>query len=110
MDKLKDIIDPISGVGAKLISYHVLTRNEMECVENEKSIEKKNVQLLETLLEKSDKDLQLFLVCLAKTGQQHVVNFIRGIDISEMSSFSNATLIVCLKQLRRGFYLLIQFD
>ena len=87
IDKLKNFIDPDFEMRTVLISSRVLTKSEMECVKNQKSIVNKSVELLNTLLEKSDDDRQRVLACLLKTGQKHVVNYIRGADRRKMKAF-----------------------
>ena len=70
-----------SGLISKLFSKEVVEQREKEELESVESSTRRNEKLLSLLSRKSTDQFQEFLSALDQTGQQHIANRIRGIEI-----------------------------
>jgi len=74
--QLSDIIEPDFGLLDHLITLHVLTFRQLEDVQSERTVYRRNDALLDLLT--SEEQHNKLLTALQRTRQQHVVNFIKG--------------------------------
>ena len=72
--RLSDIIQPDFGLLDELVRLRMLTRSQLEEVQSESTVNRRNNALLKLLT--SEEDCDKFLTALQQTQQQHVVNFI----------------------------------
>jgi len=72
--RLSDIIQPDFGLLDELVRLRMLTRSQLEEVQSERTVNRRNNALLKLLT--SEEDCDKFLTALQQTQQQHVVNFI----------------------------------
>ena len=73
--RLADFIDPDFGLLEELLRLEVLTRRACARVHSERTVYERNDALLDLLT--SEDQCVKFLNALQRTGQQHVVNYIR---------------------------------
>ena len=73
--QLSDIIEPDFGLLDELVTLDVLTDRELDDVQSERTVYRRNDALLALLT--SEEQCKKFLTALHRTQQQHVVNFIR---------------------------------
>ena len=73
--RLGDFIDPDFGLLEELLRLEVLTRRACARVRSERTVYERNDALLDLLT--SEDQCVKFLNALQRTGQQHVVNYIR---------------------------------
>ena len=66
-----------SGLIAMLFTCDVIDVQDKDCLEAELSSVKCNKKMLSMLGRKSEQQFDLFLSCLTKTGQRHVVKKLR---------------------------------
>ena len=72
---LTNIVEPDFGLLDELISLEVLTRQELADVRSERTVYRRTAAFLDLLT--SSKQCDKFLTALERTGQQHIINFIR---------------------------------
>ena len=72
---LANIIEPDFGLLDELLSLEVLTRRQYATVRSERTVFERNDALLDLLV--SEDQCDKFVTALQRTGQQHVVNFLR---------------------------------
>jgi len=85
---LVDLIEPDYGLLDQLMSLGVLTRHQYGDIRSKKgAFYKRNEKLLQLLINMSEEQCQMFLSALQKTGQQHVVNYIRGTGGQKITKF-----------------------
>jgi hypothetical protein len=75
---LKKIEPELSGLLAELYANSVLEQHEKEEIDSEATTTQKNEKLLSILCRKTYEKFEIFLQSLEKTGQGHLVAFIRG--------------------------------
>ena len=73
--RLSDIIEPDFGLLDELFTLDVLTDRELDDVQSERTVYRRNDALLDLLT--SDEQRDKFLTALQRTQQEHVVNFIK---------------------------------
>ena len=73
--RLADIIEPDFGLLDELISLEVLSSRQYTRVVSERTAYERNDALLDLLT--SEDQCDMFLTALQRTGQHHVVNFIK---------------------------------
>jgi len=73
--RLSDIIEPDFGLLDQLLRLGVLTRRQLDEVQSERTVYRRNDALLDLLT--SEEQCDKFLTALHRTQQEHVVNFIR---------------------------------
>ena len=73
--RLADFIEPDYGLLDHLLSLHVLTLRQFAKVRSERTVYERNDTLLDLLT--TEEQCDKFLKALERTGQQHVVNYIR---------------------------------
>ena len=72
---LTNIVEPDFGLLDELMRLEVLTRPELADVRSERTVYRRNAALLDLL--KSSDQYDKFMIALKRTGQQHIINFIR---------------------------------
>jgi len=72
---LANIIEPDFGLLDELLSLEVLTRRQYATVRSERTVFERNDALLDLLV--SEDQCDEFVTALQRTGQQHIVNFLR---------------------------------
>jgi len=73
--QLSEIIEPDFGLLDQLLRLDVLTRSQLDDVQSERTVYRRNNALLDLLT--SDEQYDNFLTALQVTQQEHVVNFIK---------------------------------
>ena len=68
-------IEPDFGLLSHLLQLHVLNLKQLEDIRSERTVCRRNEALLDLLT--SEDKCDKFLTALERTGQQHVVNFIK---------------------------------
>ena len=72
---LANIIEPDFGLLDELLSLDVLTRRQYATVRSERTVFDRNDALLDLLV--SEHQCDMFVTALQRTGQRHVVHFVR---------------------------------
>jgi len=75
-EPLREMIDPDFLLTAELMNKQVLTDAERQNVKARNNLQERNDELLNFVLQKKDDASLRFMVCLRRTDQQHVWNFI----------------------------------
>ena len=73
---LTNIVEPDFGLLDELMRLEVLTRPEVADVRSERTVYRRNAAFLDLLA--SEEQCDKFLKALERTGQHHIVNFVRG--------------------------------
>jgi len=73
--RLSDIIEPDFGLLDQLVALDVLTFSQLDDVQSERTVNRRNDALLDLLT--SEEHCDKFLTALQRTQQEHVVNFIK---------------------------------
>lgn len=74
--KLNEFIEPYCGLMDHLLSERVLSRDDVERVNLEKTLREKNDKLLSFILSRYDWNQLTHSLC--NTGQEHVASFFNG--------------------------------
>ena len=74
--RLSDVMEPDFGLLDELVTLDVLTDRELDDVQSERTVYRRNDALLDLIT--SDEHCDKFLTALHRTQQEHVVNFIKG--------------------------------
>jgi len=72
---LMTIVEPDFGLLDELLSLDVLTLVQLADVRSERTVYRRNAALLDLLI--SDDQCDMFLIGLQRTGQQHILNYIK---------------------------------
>ena len=73
--RLSDIIEPDFGLLDQLLRLRVLTSRQLDDVQSERTVYRRNDALLDLLT--TEEQCDKFLTALQRTRQQHVANFIK---------------------------------
>jgi len=73
---LTNIVEPDFGLLDELLRLEVLTRPELADVRSERTVYRRNAAFLDLM--ESEEQCDKFLKALERTGQRHIVNFVRG--------------------------------
>jgi len=75
-ESLKEMIDPDFGLPDILMGRRVLTDDDRQTVESKASLQQRNDELLDLVLQHGDSADLAFIDCLVETDQRHVYNYV----------------------------------